>query len=89
MLSTSLKTKIYRFERKYVIPHFLRNNIECIIKTSPFLCRTIHYPRQVNNIYFDGLLLPKYYENIDGNNKRSKYRIRWYGERLSNINKIS
>ena len=72
-LSTSLKTKIYRFERKYVIPHTLKNDIDFIIKTSPFSCRSIHQPRQVNNIYFDGLLLQNYFDNIDGNNKRSKY----------------
>lgn len=87
-LNTSPKTKKYRFERKYVIPHILKNDIECIIKTSPFSCRTIHHPRQVNNIYFDGIMFQKYYENIDGNNKRSKYRIRWYGERLCNIKEI-
>ena len=87
-LSTSLKTKIYRFERKYVIPHTLKNDIDFIIKTSPFSCRSIHQPRQVNNIYFDGLFLQNYFDNIDGNNKRSKYRIRWYGELLDEIKNI-
>jgi SPX domain protein involved in polyphosphate accumulation len=87
-LKSPLKTNIYRFERKYVIPHSLKKDIEFIIKTSPFSCRSIHQPRQVNNIYFDGFLLQNYLENIDGHNKRSKYRIRWYGELFDKIKNI-
>ena len=74
-LKSPLKTNIYRFERKYVIPHSLKKDIEFIIKTSPFSCRSIHQPRQVNNIYFDGFLLQNYLENIDGQLELKNTRV--------------
>jgi SPX domain protein involved in polyphosphate accumulation len=35
-------------------------------------------PRQVTSIYYDGLALQSYWDNIEGYSERKKYRIRWY-----------
>ena len=42
---------------------------------------SIHYPpRYINNIYFDTIDYKNYFDNIEGDTKRKKVRIRWYGE---------
>jgi len=46
----------------------------------PAFFREIFHERYVNNIYFDNLAFDNFFENIDGNTDRAKYRIRWYGE---------
>ncbi len=40
-------------------------------------------PRQVSSIYYDGLALHNYWDNIEGYSERRKYRIRWYDRFVS------
>jgi SPX domain protein involved in polyphosphate accumulation len=68
---------MWRFEKKFVIEH----------KDYTTFCRDLSlagyykvYPdRIVNSIYFDDESLTSYYENIDGQSRRTKYRLRFYG----------
>ena len=39
----------------------------------------------INSIYFDDLCFSSYYENVNGDRDREKYRIRWYGDIVGNI----
>jgi len=41
--------------------------------------------RQVNNIYLDDPGLRFFHENIAGVSERKKYRIRWYGDRFTDM----
>jgi hypothetical protein len=44
------------------------------------------YPcRQVNNVYFDTPHLRSYSENLSGVAARRKVRVRWYGEKMTEI----
>jgi len=69
-----------RYERKFVINEMSIHEIEDLIKHNPALFFEIFYERIVNNIYFDSYNMKNYNENLNGNAKRVKIRIRWYGK---------
>jgi len=75
----------YRYERKIHISELSRKEIESIVKLHPKSFKEIYYKRFVNNIYFDSIDFSSYYDNVDGNQHRVKYRIRWYGELFGHI----
>ncbi|MDN3643781.1 VTC domain-containing protein [Lutimonas halocynthiae] len=73
----------YRYERKYKL-----NVSEYEILVHDLLSEgmKIHHPaRIVNNIYFDTLNFDSYFENVEGESVRNKYRLRWYGDRFKKI----
>jgi len=70
----------YRYERKFLISYTDRKSVESMIMMHPAFFREIFHERYVNNIYFDNLAFDNFFENIDGNTDRAKYRVRWYGE---------
>ena len=69
---------IYRFERKFVIasPHYeyLINQIEIDG------WRTLFPKRKINNIYLDDIIKYSYWQSVNGDLLKEKYRIRWYGQ---------
>lgn len=69
-----------RYELKMVFPPEYNLEIDTVILNPGCRIREIYTKRQVNNIYFDTLHLNDYYANVNGNRKREKYRIRWYGD---------
>jgi len=69
-----------RYETKFSVSHFNRNEIENIIKSHPSLFHEIYFKRCVNNIYFDNSDLSSFIDNIEGERDRKKVRIRWYGD---------
>lgn len=75
---TELNT--YRYERKFVASRLSRFQTEAIVKRNSAFFVPAFYPRQVNNIYFDTPELECYFDNLFGNAKRWKCRIRWYGD---------
>ena len=85
-MSTENLQNNYRYERKY------RLNIseyEALIHSMLSEGMTFHHPpRVINNIYFDSLNFDAYYENVEGESERNKYRLRWYGDRFNTINPI-
>jgi len=74
-----------RHEIKFIIPWEYHKTIYHKIKTNHGHFKLFYEPRFINNIYFDTPDLRNYYENIDGNSKRKKIRIRWYGNFFGEI----
>jgi VTC domain. len=70
----------YRYERKFTIANSSRSRVLHSIKNHPAFFRSIFYPRQINNIYFDDQKLSFFKNNRIGIAKRKKIRIRWYGD---------
>ncbi|WP_456438855.1 VTC domain-containing protein [Psychroserpens sp.] len=76
----------YRYERKYKL-----NVSEYEILVHDMLSEgmKVHHPtRFINNIYFDSLNFDAYFENVEGESERNKYRLRWYGDRFNTIRPI-
>ncbi len=87
MVSEPLEVSNYRYERKFVVSELTKHEVESIVKLHPVMFSEIYHQRFVNNIYFDGVNLKSYFDNVDGNHSRIKMRIRWYGELFGDIEK--
>ena len=89
MLSEELENKLkdFRYERKFFISELSRESVFGIIKMHPWFFTEIYNERFINNIYFDTFNRINFYENVEGNAERVKYRIRWYGNLFGNIEK--
>lgn len=77
----------FRYERKFYIEGLSRQDIEALLRFHPAVFCEIYHSRWVNNIYFDSFALRHYFDNINGESKRLKVRIRWYGELFGFIEK--
>jgi len=67
-----------RQEKKYLLRSFEILQVEKKLMKLGF--RIKHLPNIVNNIYFDDRDNKSAIENIEGDNIRSKFRLRWYNE---------
>ena len=74
---------MYRYELKYAIDYVNADAITAAILTHPASFSKAFPDRQVNNIYLDTLNFDCFHQNVDGNEHRSKMRLRWYGESVS------
>ncbi|NOR45883.1 MAG: VTC domain-containing protein [Candidatus Delongbacteria bacterium] len=74
-----------RYERKIPIEGYSDSQIENLIKLHPQCFKEIFFERRINNIYFDDLNNSALNDNIDGRDRRVKYRLRWYGEHFGII----
>jgi hypothetical protein len=74
-----------RYERKYRIEAVAAHLIRQGIRLHPAGFRSVYAVRQVNNIYFDTPSFNAYKDNVLGLAEREKYRVRWYGKDLLNI----
>lgn len=72
-----------RYERKFVLPRHLLDEILQLMLIHPAGFREVYYQRRINNIYFDTANFDAWKENLDGIQNRSKFRIRWYGEDIT------
>ena len=77
----------YRFERKLVIDSHEYEDLIFLFKSRGF--NQLYPERNICNIYLDDLNYHSYFDNIDGNNKRLKHRIRWYGNLFGSVKKIT
>lgn len=75
-----LKPDSWRYERKYFISDLSRFEIETIVKLHPAIFLKIYHERCINNIYFDSVNMSSFNDNLIGNSRRFKVRIRWYGD---------
>ena len=67
----------YRYERKFVIA---LNQYEYIINQVETDGWNRLFPkRRINNIYLDSIKKHSYHQSVDGELRKEKYRIRWYG----------
>lgn len=85
--SIPLLGKNLRYERKFIFssPH-LEDLVQQLYLNS-FGFKEIFEKRRVNNVYFDDQNLNFYKQNVSGDGKREKYRLRWYGENYSQVEK--
>lgn len=77
-----------RFEIKYNLEN---TNIDAVLQAIRFhpASFSVAFPdRLVNNFYLDTDDLQLFYQNVNGINKRRKFRVRWYNE-LSDNNKVT
>lgn len=74
-----------RYERKYQIGHLSKFAVEQAVRLHPAGFQKIFPDRQVNNIYFDTPDYQTCRDNIEGSNQRKKYRLRWYGTDIDQI----
>ena len=75
----------YRFERKFAISSMPPSQIGVFIRRHPSLFSKAYPNRYVNNIYFDTIDKSHYWDNVDGNSRRIKVRIRWYNKLFGRI----
>jgi hypothetical protein len=85
MLADVLNPTGFRYERKFVVSHLSRHEIESIVKLHPAMFSEVHHQRFVNNIYFDTVNGSSYFDSADGIGERLKVRVRWYGDLLGYI----
>lgn len=76
-----------RYERKFRIEDIDYHQILQVFRLHPSGLRPLHDIRQINNIYFDTPQLTTYKDNVMGLAERKKFRVRWYGEEITNVQK--
>ncbi|MFT5890350.1 MAG: SPX domain protein involved in polyphosphate accumulation [Dokdonia sp.] len=76
----------HRYERKFIYEHSTPEDlIETVVLSNSFCFREIFHRRTVNNIYYDDQSMSFYHQNVSGDERRDKYRLRWYGDAFENI----
>ena len=65
-----------RQEKKYTIRKAFTNSYEKLLNRKGFFLH--HEGNVVNNIYFENDALDSYLGNVNGDNFRKKFRLRWY-----------
>ena len=73
-------TNSYRYERKFIAPTEHLIELENIVRGLPGFFTLLHPPRRINNLYFDSPSLEDFMFTCNGEKKRQKVRLRWYGE---------
>ena len=81
-----ITTNNLRFERKFVYETGTPEDIiQTAILSNSFCFREIFHRRTVNNIYYDDQAMSFYHQNVSGDERRDKYRLRWYGDAFDHI----
>jgi SPX domain protein involved in polyphosphate accumulation len=80
---TELGREEFRYERKFLARGMDRAQTQALIMLNPGCFRTLHKPRIVNNVYFDDLDFSFFKENVEGDSRRRKVRIRWYNKAIN------
>ena len=75
----------FRYEKKFYTNGIRKNALIPIIKLNPALFIEIFQRRYINNIYLDTDDFYCYRGNVNGNDTRVKFRIRWYGKLFGKI----
>ena len=87
MPETSTAGSPFRFERKFLITEYSYGEVEALVKLHPASFREIHMQRYVNNIYLESHGWDCYFDSVEGHGKRTKIRVRWYGDLTGSIAK--
>jgi SPX domain protein involved in polyphosphate accumulation len=75
-----------RNERKFLTGHQTYQQTEDFLLSNKYPIHEIYEKRFINNVYFDTHDYQFFSTNVEGDNKRLKVRIRWYGN-LHNVMK--
>lgn len=79
--SSNTRLKNPRYERKFLYPYTTPEEvIQRVVLCNPFNFSEIYHRRAVNNIYYDDQAYSFYHQNVAGDDKREKIRLRWYGD---------
>ena len=70
----------YRNEKKFLLYKVSRKALFFQYKLSNLLLSQSYPDRWVNNIYFDNINMDSFNQSIEGQSKRTKVRLRWYGD---------
>jgi len=70
----------WRYERKFTTENLQRYELESLIRQHPACFRPLYSPRWINNIYCETPGLANYRAHVAGSSRRTKLRLRWYGE---------
>ena len=83
-MKTQNKQKFSRYEFKYIIPNSLsariEQEIEHFMDYDGYIHPSLGNRYLVRSLYFDNDQSTNFYDKVDGIKKRSKYRIRTYGD---------
>lgn len=74
-----------RYERKYRITASGYESVRHELLSNPAAFSEAYPDRMVNSIYYDDINYTAYNDNLLGKADRVKYRVRWYGPSLDNI----
>lgn len=77
-----------RYELKYNLENSNLSRVLDIIRFHPAAFQVAFPDRVINNYYLDTDDLQFFYQNVNGINKRRKFRIRWYDELSDNSKAI-
>jgi hypothetical protein len=77
----------YRFERKIIIDSHRYKDLIFMFKVNGF--SELFPERQICNIYLDDMNNHSFLDNVNGNYKRLKHRIRWYGDLFGLVKQIT
>lgn len=69
-----------RYEKKFVAVGFTLEEVLAGVQRHAWSFREVYPSRTVNNIYFDSPSRRDYHDHIDGVARRTKTRVRWYGQ---------
>jgi len=70
----------YRNEKKFLLYKVSRKALFIQYKLSNLLLSQLYPDRWVNNIYFDNINMDLFNLSVEGQSKRAKVRLRWYGD---------
>lgn len=71
--------KVMRYEIKYAVDILDAPSVQASILMHPASFKRAYADRQVNNIYLDSTTFQCFHQNIEGQPRRKKMRLRWYG----------
>ncbi len=86
-IAKPISTSTHRYERKFEGTVSAASQVELIVRMHPAHFREAYPPREINNIYFDTPNLASFTDHVMGAARRSKLRLRWYGQELGHIEK--
>jgi len=69
-----------RYELKYAISNVCVEAVIAQLRTHPASFDVLYPDRKVNNYYFDTPSFHCFHQNVEGQPRRKKMRLRWYGE---------
>ncbi len=81
----NFKNNQLRYEKKYKINLLSKAYVLQALRMHPAGFKKLHPDRSINNIYFDTPNLKTYHQNVAGIAERKKFRVRWYGTDITQI----
>ena len=74
-----------RYERKFIYENTNLDDLIGEVLINSYCFKEVFYRRTINNIYYDDGGFSYFHQNVSGDGKREKCRIRWYGDEFTEI----